>query len=64
MLSKFSVRILFFIFLVSIFSSVCFANINSDVINLPVRDKPCVTYSMTFNDHLNDQYILCADFNP
>jgi len=26
--------------------------------------RPCVTYSMTFKDHSNNQYILCADFNP
>lgn len=26
--------------------------------------KPCITYSMTFKDHLSNQYILCADFTP
>ncbi len=26
--------------------------------------KPCVTYSMTFKDCTNSQYILCADFTP
>lgn len=45
-----SVKIPFLAFLISLFSSVCFANLNSDVVNLPVRDEVTENYLLTWED--------------
>lgn len=50
MLRKFSVGILSLVFLICLFSSVCFAEINSDVINLLVRDNVTENYLITWDD--------------